>query len=89
MRNPMIAAALLLGLAGPALAQPAPTQQASAQQALAEATAARTLAQNARVAVYQGASVEAAPVPNAAPSLPVASARPSARRLAMASNQAR
>ncbi len=84
MRNPMIAAALLLGLAGPAMAQQAPTQQAST-----EATAARTLAQNARVAVYPTATPEAARVPNAAPSLPVAYARPPARRLAMASNQAR
>ncbi len=84
MRNPLIAATLLLGLAAPALAQQAP-----AQQGLAEGTAARTLAQNARVSVYPAAAPETAKVPDAAPSLPVAYSRPPARRLAMASNQAR
>ena len=79
MRNPMIAAALLLGLAGPALAQ----------QATAEAPPARTLAQNARVSVYQSSPTGTAQVPNAAPSLPVAYSRPPARRVAMASNQPR
>jgi hypothetical protein len=81
MRNTLmpLAAALLIGLAAPALAQQAP----------AEGTAARTLTQNARVTVYQTPTSAAAQVPDAAPSAPVASARPPARRLAMASNQAR
>jgi hypothetical protein len=82
MRNPMmpLAAALLLGLAAPALAQQAP----------AESTAARTLAQNARVSVYPAVTTEAARVPDASPSMPVANPRnPPGRRLTMASNQAR
>ena len=82
MRNPMmpLAAALLLGLAAPALAQQAP----------AESTAARTLAQNARVSVYQSTPTEAARVPDAAPSVAVTYPRnPPARRLAIASNQTR
>ena len=81
MRNPILPlAALLLGLAVPALAQQASTDDA----------AARTLAQNARVSVYQAMTAEAARVPDAAPSVAVTYPRnPPARRLAIASNQTR
>jgi uncharacterized protein YdeI (BOF family) len=81
MRNPMmpLAAALLLGLAAPALAQQA-----------GSAEAARTLAQNARVSFTAPMAAEQLTVPDAAPSVAVTYPRNApGRGLAVASNQTR
>ncbi|SDB63146.1 hypothetical protein [Belnapia rosea] len=82
MRNPILPlAALLLGLAAPALAQQAATDDA----------AARTLAQNARISFSRPVATPPSQVPNAAPDVPVSVPRaaPPSRRLALASNPAR
>ncbi len=81
MRNPMmpLAAALLLGLAAPALAQ----QAASPEEA-------RTMSQNARVSFNAPAAAEQLRPSDAAPSAAVGYPRNApGRGLAVASNQTR